>query len=293
MSNKIYICAAIILVMCLAGLVIYSNFEIYPKQKIVYPSRKANNNNYLAAERWLETTGHNVRISNNFSLVNITEADDKVIIIDYWKYDTEETIEIIEWIKQGHYLVVFEDITDLDSELIEIFNEYGSIIKDEANGIKFADVLIENGIITLINSSRFMYNNGLLNEDNARLTWKLTGARTDASSMDILFIRQPDWKMSKSIFGVIMERGNFIPVIVSALLLIFIGFWALIPGFGLVIKEKQRNSRPIKDRFTAEIRFLKKYKALDYYLDKKEKNEYSYKELINQYWRKFNGNAEN
>ena len=50
-------------------------------------------------------------------------------------------------------------------------------------------------------------------------------------------------------------------------LLIILGFWMVIPMFGLVSEEKQRSSRPIKDRFNAEIRFLKKYKALDYYLD--------------------------
>jgi hypothetical protein len=40
----------------------------------------------------------------------------------------------------------------------------------------------------------------------------------------------------------------------------------VVPVFGLVFNEKQRNARPIKERFLAEVRFLKKYRALDYYV---------------------------
>jgi len=96
-----------------------------------------------------------------------------------------------------------------------------------------------------------------------------------------------------------MERGNLLPVGISALLLIILGFWMAIPVFGLVTIEKQKSSRPIRDRFIAEIRFLKKYRALDHYLnvyereknpeEKTEKKEYNYRELINQYRRIFYG----
>jgi len=293
MGNKIYIFIAIIIVFCLTGLVIYSYFEIYPRQKTIYPSTEAENNSFLAAERWLKATGHNIRISDTISLINITEAHERVVIINNWMFNPEEAERIIEWIKQGHFLIVFEDITDIDPKLIEILSKHGTIIEDEVNGNKLTEIQIGNGSITSTGTSRFMYNKYLLDENNARLTWKLTGARTDETNMDILFIRQTKWKESKSIFGAIMERGNFTPVIVSALLLIFIGFWAVIPRFGLVSNDKQKNSKPINERFTAEIRFLKKYKALDYYLDKNEKCDYSYNELINQYRRKFNGNTKN
>jgi len=293
MGNKIYILIAIILFICLVGVVIYTNFEIYPRKKTIYQSTEADNNIYLAAERWLKATGHNIRVTNNLSLKNIIEAHERVVIIDYWIFDSEEINSIIEWIKNGHFLIVFEDINDIDPRQIEILNEHGTIIEDEVNEIKLAEIQIGNGSITLTDTSRFMYNSILKIEDYARLTWKLTGARTDETNMGILFIRQTKWKKSNSILGAIMERGNFTPVIISALLLIFVGFWAVVPRFGLAVNERQRHSRPIKDRFTAEIRFLKKYKALDYYLDINEKSDYSYNELINQYRRKFNGNTKN
>jgi len=293
MGNKIYILIAIILFICLTGVVIYTYFEIYPKQKTIYPSSEVENNSFLAAERWLKATGHNIRITDDFSLLNITEAHERVVIIDYWMFDPEEAESIIEWIKQGHFLIIFEDISKLNTESFDNINKHGLIIKEELKGINLAEIKIGKGIINLVSTPRFMYNRYLLDEDNARLTWKLTGGRTDETNMDILFIRRPNINESKSIFGAIMERGNFTPVIISALLLIFIGFWAVVPCFGLVTNDKQKNSRPINERFTAEIRFLKKYKALDYYLDKKEKSDYSYNELINQYRRKLNGNTKN
>jgi hypothetical protein len=67
----------------------------------------------------------------------------------------------------------------------------------------------------------------------------------------------------------------------------------VIPVFGLVFYEKQKTSRPIRERFTAEIRFLKKYGALNHYLEVYERElklgenreinkTYSYRELINK-----------
>jgi hypothetical protein len=92
--------------------------------------------------------------------------------------------------------------------------------------------------------------------------------------------------VSKAMFGKIMERGNFLPAGVSALLLLITGFWMVIPVFGLVSAEKQTTARPIKDRFAAEVRFLKKHGALTYYLEayqSETKKTRKYRDLINLY----------
>ena len=351
MSNKIYICAAIILLVCLGGVIIYTYFEIYPEEKTIYPSRETYNNSYLAAERWLEATGHNVRVIKEYSPKRkLTETAEKVVIVDPLMIHFEETEKIISWVRQGHFLVLchnydgyFNDSayndflgwfgitvknhefekTDEETETAGISIEedrssepsdiptfdfyyyfytepqdtgYNVItMKDNDDNIRLVEIQIGDGAITAVGVPVFMRNLGLKEKNNAHLTWALTGARTDETNMGILFLRQTNANSSKSLFGAVMERGNLKPVIVSALLLIFIGFWAVIPAFGLVTGDRQRNSRPIKDRFTAEIRFLKKYRALDYYMDtdKTEKKEYSYREIINQYWRKFDGNAKN
>jgi hypothetical protein len=41
----------------------------------------------------------------------------------------------------------------------------------------------------------------------------------------------------------------------------------VIPSFGLVFGEKTSPGRPIRDRFLAEIRFLKRYRGLHVYLE--------------------------
>jgi hypothetical protein len=78
-------------------------------------------------------------------------------------------------------------------------------------------------------------------------------------------------------FGKIMERGNLVPLGISIFLIIILGFWMVIPVFGLVFEERQKNSRPIRERFAAEISFLKKFKSLDYYLEIYEREKLSEK----------------
>jgi len=164
-----------------------------------------------------------------------------------------------------------------------------NLITDADGKIRLVEKNIGNGTLTVTGHAVFMYNNNLSKDVNAELAWRLTGAKTDGG---ILFIRTQNRTAASQIFGVIFERGNLIPVFISALILVILGFWMIIPRFGLVQEDRQRASRPIKDRLDAEIGFLKKNKALDYYLDiykreqktdeKSEKEKtYNYREIIN------------
>ena len=176
------------------------------------------------------------------------------------------------------------------------------LIKDLNGNIRLLEIPLGNGALTVTGLPIFMYNRYLEKRANAVLSWRLTGARTDQNNRDILFVRFQNRNTSNSLVNSIIERGNLVPVIISAFLLIVAGFWMVIPGFGLVFDEKQNKSRPLKDRFTAEIRFLKKNHSLDYYLDVYEREQktsekpilkkpYKYEELLNQYRRIFNGTA--
>jgi len=175
-----------------------------------------------------------------------------------------------------------------------------SAVKDNSGYARLAEISIGKGALTVTSRPSFMTNYSLYNETNAKLAWKLTGARADGNNTGVLFVRER--YLPRKIFGKIMERGNLFPGIISAFLLIILGFWMVIPVFGLVSIEKQRTSRPIRERFAAEIRFLRKHRALDHYLDVYEweqnpagdsgnKKAYNYRELINQYRRIFNGTA--
>jgi len=182
-------------------------------------------------------------------------------------------------------------------------NDNITAMKDSKGNIRLVEIPIGDGILTVTGLPIYMYNNNLKKEANAFLTWSLTGARL-AKNDGILFIRNQNTNTAFSLFGSIIERGNFPPVIISAIILIIAGFWMVIPSFGKIIKEKQQISRPIKDRLTAEIRFLKKYDALDYYIEYmprgenkndniSDKKNYNYNELLNQFRRKLNGTGKN
>ena len=195
---------------------------------------------------------------------------------------------------------------DFQSRIAFLANEEDNIfvMKDNTGTIRLVEIPVGNGSLTVIGMPIFMYNRNLRKEANAALAWKLTGERADEDNKGILFIRSQNRRAQNSMLGAILRRGNIVPVVISSIILIFTGFWMAVPVFGLVSVEKQKTSRPIRDRFTAEIRFLKKYQALNHYLhvyEREQKHEnlqrqntenetiYNYKELINQYRRIFDG----
>jgi len=332
MDKRIYICAAIILLFALLALLAYNNLEIYSKKIPKYPSRKIYNNLFYAMEQWLNETGHPVRIENRGSPEKIVTSPETAAFVhaaDCSWIGAEEIL--LPWIKKGNSLYIcldFYDFEDIDENLLEFlsglgieidttlysedfegedipdFNWYIHFLIDENADIftvrdnqgyaRLAEVSVGEGKLTITGFPVFMYNYKIKNKINAALAWELTGART---SEGILFIYTRN--IEKSFFGRITERGNMLPVIISALLVIIFGFWMVIPVFGLVFEERQKNSRPIRERFAAEFSFLKKYKALDYYLDiykrehqitdgqiftniSEQKEKYNYREIINK-----------
>jgi hypothetical protein len=342
MDKRIYICAAFILFILL-GLIAYNYLEIYPRKRYTYFSREVISNNYYALERWLKETGHEVISAVEFNPAAHKESKVNTVIIEpetyFWDFCIDETIL---WIEQGGFLVLcldnssvyyrFEEfLSDLGITIEKILRpqtdlEYDAqypdfdrtisfkvdkenniyLMNDSAGITRLIEVPLKNGILTVTGSPLFMYNHNIAREENAYLSWRLTGGRAEETK--VLFIRpEHDFFSRGAIFGPIMERGNIVPAGISLFILIITGFWMVIPVFGLIFPDKQRNSRPIKDRFSAEINFLKKHRALNYYLDvyERERNKgtennqqsisenktYKYRELINQYRSIFNGTA--
>jgi hypothetical protein len=138
-------------------------------------------------------------------------------------------------------------------------------IKDNAGLVRLARISLGKGALAVIGRPLFMFNDFLDREVNARLAWDVTGARAAGGNPGLLFIR--DMRVTRGFLGRIADRGNVLPLAVSALLLVALGFWMVIPVFGLVFSEKRSRARPIRERFLAEIRFLKKYGALASYLE--------------------------
>ncbi|MDR0487606.1 MAG: hypothetical protein LBG91_05105 [Treponema sp.] len=337
MDKRIYICAAVVFLFALLGLLAYSQLEIYPRKTFAPPVQEALSNNYFAMEKWLNETGHPVRIEKQYSPAKIAATHERVVFVRSSACTWEDAGEVIlPWIERGGCLVISIDYDDHnpDSALVEFLAGFGIGIDeiyehceeetipyfcwdiyfpiedavdygtdvftiDDENGFaRLAEVPKGEGVLTVISKPWFMYNSNLGREINARLSWDLTGARANGNNTGVLFVHER--YVSNSLFGKIMERGNLVPVIISALLVIFLGFWSVIPVFGTVLAEKQRTARPIRERFNAEIRFLKKYGALDYYrdvykremhVDNEPDKDYKYRDLINQYRSMFDGTA--
>ena len=301
MDKRIVICAVIFLVLAVLGVLAYTNLEIYSRKTYSPPSGETLANSYFALERWLNETGHSVRIEKQGSPAKIAAAPERVALVLAAACKWEDAKEIlIPWIEQGGFLVISLDESVIDKNLMKFISEFGIgvqenlldenpggdtipdfywrdiyfshdddaeifTINDSMGYARLVEVYSGEGALTVIGRPRFMYNNNLERDINAGLSWGLTGARANGENTGILFIRNR--YISKSLFGKIMDRGNIVPIIVSAVLVIVLGFWMVVPVFGLVFGEKQKTARPIRERFLAETRFFRKYGALNHYLE--------------------------
>jgi hypothetical protein len=152
------------------------------------------------------------------------------------------------------------------------------ILTDHGGTIRLVRIPRGRGSVTVTGTPYFMQNLHLEKHQNAIIAWNLFSAGTTGAAVDeaaavpltaenpgVLFIRGK--KALRSFRGKLAERGNFTFLIISIPLLLVIGFWMVLPGFGPVFREKAEPPGSIRDRFIAEGRFLKKYGALDTYLE--------------------------
>jgi hypothetical protein len=152
----------------------------------------------------------------------------------------------------------FFDEADPDTE--PRFPDTVRTLRDEKGVIRLVTVPVGAGQVTVTGRPWFMYSHNLDEEQNARLSWELMGA----AGGDVLFIRELV-EVAPSFWGRIVERGSLLPLIVSLLLLLTVGFWMLIPVFGVLRENAPQPGKPIRERFLAEGCFLRKYGALATY----------------------------
>ena len=305
-NKRLIIFLIIIVTLALAGVLIYSKFEIYERKVSTPPLREARSNNLAVLERWLRAWGYQTRHEKKSNAYHIAEAGENTVMAYAGFCDWENAGSVlVPWIENGGNLILCLDEGNNVSEPLAGFladrgvqiydpddddeaeplpeaeapdfdlwgtcfllaeNTAGSnisAVKDTEGNIRLVHAKIGRGTLTVMGTPVFMYNSRLRNESNARLTWSLTGAQMEHNST-LIIIR--DRHTAQGLFGKIAERGNFLPLIVSVLLLIIIGFWMVIPPCGPVYTEKKTSARPLRQRFLAEIYFLKKYDALETYL---------------------------
>jgi hypothetical protein len=280
-------------------------FEIRSETVWEGPSRKARMNAYLALERWLEKTGHPVQTVTKKSDESVF-AQRKVFCVQASALDwTENTpAAIFSWIRDGGFLFLHWDTRTpenantqkflktlglrtqaapetKDPQPQEGFPDFDRrftlkpikenpnrprmlLRKDPGGHIRLAALPLGQGGIALGGEPLFMRSSNLKKAENARLAWELTGAK-DSAGEGIVFIRAGIAK--DTMYEAFSARGSLVFVIASALVLIITGFWTAIPAFGRPKIDQERPGRPLEERFLAEGSFLKKFGALDSYLD--------------------------
>jgi len=126
------------------------------------------------------------------------------------------------------------------------------------------------GSLTVSGRPFFLLSPNIGHAPNTRLAWAIfaapdtTGALA-ANGQGWLFIRGT--ARTQGLLGTLFRHGNLAVVAVSALVLIAVGFWAVIPLFGLIRRDDERPEKPLRERFAAEGRFFKTYGALGFYRD--------------------------
>ena len=138
--------------------------------------------------------------------------------------------------------------------------------------IRLVQVQRGKGKLIVTGRPRFLLSSYLNNAPNARLAWVLFAKKIGpdpsvlaAADEAWLFIRGTE--KVRGLLGNLFRQGNLSVLLLSVLFLLVIAFWAVIPVFGLVREDEERPGKPLRERFLAEGRFLKRYGALEFYRD--------------------------
>ena len=187
--------------------------------------------------------------------------------------NTEENEQLYHFDTEYPYAPIFDD--DVSFE-VPADDDYFALM-DWAEVVRLVQVKRGKGKLIVSGKPRFLLSQYIGDEFNAYLSWTLFVAdwereelsETDLPGADLppsgwFFIRGE--LKARGIFGNLWRQGNFAVLIVSVLTLLVIGFWALIPVFGVIRDDKEKPGKSLRERFLAEGRFLKRNGALTHYL---------------------------
>ncbi|MDR1108847.1 MAG: DUF4350 domain-containing protein [Spirochaetaceae bacterium] len=101
-------CLAFLALLVLAG---YTFFEKYPTTVYRRPSTESLVNEYLALDRWLEKTGHPLRIAAAGGHELLETLPEKTLLIQSSRFDwsAETAGAFLSWVEAGGNLVIFPD----------------------------------------------------------------------------------------------------------------------------------------------------------------------------------------
>ncbi|MCL1814349.1 MAG: hypothetical protein FWG27_00790 [Treponema sp.] len=224
---------------------------------------------------------YNFRLTEFMNSLGVKIADD----------DDDETGNVVEY-KNGTAAETIEKEPEV-SPFFDYFSAFKIIEKKtpvdrilvmkRLGEIKLVKLTMNKGWIVFTGEANFLQNYYLQQNENAKLAGDLffaglpeaeIKAKPNAETAEdigagVLFIRSLSG--DRHFFGNLAERGNPAALTASIFLLIVIGFWMVIPPFGRYRPAPEKPGKPLRERFLAEGRFLKKYHVLGKYLEVYEK----------------------
>ena len=144
-------------------------------------------------------------------------------------------------------------------------------LKDRDERIRLVQQYRGEGKLIVSGPPHFLLSAQLNRRANARLAWMLFAGNSSNDSLSEVSDGSSAWlfirgvTMVQGLLGSLFRQGNMPVLLVSALVLLVLGFWAVIPGFGLVRGEDESLGKTLRERFLAEGYFLKKNDALHLY----------------------------
>ncbi|MCL2382293.1 MAG: DUF4350 domain-containing protein [Treponema sp.] len=305
--NHLIAFALTIAVLGLLAALAWHFLEIHPRSRQIPPSAEAAANEYLALDRWLEATGRPVRLARSGNLSTISAARERRVFMQaslfHW---TQAAVEYLaRWIEDGGTLFLVMDnysewghVPWIDGEIESLLERFGIeartglrvpqhrpedgpsfpardfsfhalpdenalAVHDTRGNLRLIRLSHGSGRLIVSGMPLFLRSTHLDHEPNARLAWTLFAAQDSESGW--LFIRGRT--RAQGLWGSLFRHGNLAVAGVSALMLLAVGFWTVIPMFGLVRHDNERPGKPLRERFAAEGSFLKRYGALGFYRD--------------------------
>jgi hypothetical protein len=139
------------------------------------------------------------------------------------------------------------------------------LIMNSREKTRLVKLAVGKGSIVFTGRANFLFHYSLHRKENVDLAGELFFAGAEGQEGEILFIRSLNGE--RWLLGNLAERGNPYVLAVSLTLLIIAGFWMIIPPFGRFRPVPEKPGKPLRERFLAEGRFLKKHHALGKYID--------------------------
>ncbi len=216
---------------------------------------------FIKLKKWIENGGHLIMTANKYNN-EPTDKDVKdkfnnnqllaeySIVPSYTKFDNETPYPGDDLVSK----YMLKDKTEIsiifypDYHLVDTKNLAQFTLQDEY-GIHLLQLKIGNGILTILSDDYFLENYGIGDHDHAYLIWKLaTANKSTNSKIWLLYTNASD-----SIFTILWKNAKH--AIITFIVLIIIGIWAMQGRFGPIIPLNDVSSRNILEHLSALARF--------------------------------------